>query len=456
MHVHAHVHVHAKKHTPGPPRRHPSSHMLEGGSHTCFDFSCAMAGSKQIMLAVCLWAQGVRGDCESPRQTSLPFFALLTDGTAADLYQALYAHTASLNSLCDDYGFTLLTAASARGDVDVVSELLRRGANIDTRSPHGLTPIMAAASSRSPHRLEVVKVLHSAGAGLSFRTASDGLDAIGIAESKGHADVAVYLRSPPSQLPSRLVLGLSLAAGLVIAALAALRLNFAGEAAPSIADRCARCLGGTTRQDAARNARPCRNSSSGSATPKQPVRAKKPQPQAESKKAAAGRPAQREVDVSAGGAAPAPSSPERISTLDEASLSSGWVVVQRMGGRRRRRSGERQSDVEVCSSVTGDTSLSAQSTVRCDSCAVSDHGLEEAAEAAAEEVAGRDEAAAGGGGGGRGGKAGGSLSRGPRDGNGRDRGGGRGGIGGCGGCATGGAAGGGGRRDRGAARGAAV
>ena len=101
-----------------------------------------------------------------------------------------------LDSLCDQHGNRLLTAAASRGDAAMVATFLTLGASPDVQNLKGLTPLMTAASFS---RLAVVKLLHKAGARLDLKLAeSDGLDALGIAEAKGADAVAAYLRNAVS------------------------------------------------------------------------------------------------------------------------------------------------------------------------------------------------------------------------------------------------------------------
>ena len=74
--------------------------------------------------------------------------------------------TANLNRPIDDKGHTALHWAAAMGDIEVVKDLVRRGANIDVQSKNGETPLMRAVIFTNSHDRQNMDKL----AGLLIRT----------------------------------------------------------------------------------------------------------------------------------------------------------------------------------------------------------------------------------------------------------------------------------------------
>lgn len=73
-------------------------------------------------------------------------YFMLQDNPMDSLPQApLPPASADLDRSIDDKGHTALHWASAMGDIEVVKDLLRRGANIDVQARNGETPLMRAA-----------------------------------------------------------------------------------------------------------------------------------------------------------------------------------------------------------------------------------------------------------------------------------------------------------------------
>ena len=85
------------------------------------------------------------------------------------------------------------------GDVQIVLDLLGRGADVDARDRHGQTAIMLAA--HAGHR-EVVEILIAHRANLSI-TAKFGLNALMLAVIAGHTEVARLLASAGADLSLR-------------------------------------------------------------------------------------------------------------------------------------------------------------------------------------------------------------------------------------------------------------
>jgi ankyrin repeat protein len=90
-------------------------------------------------------------------------------------------------------------AAIKRGDVVVVSGLLDRGADINSRDRYGQTGLMLAA--RAGHR-DVVEALIERRAGLNV-TAKFGLSALMLAVVAGHAEIARILARAGADLSKR-------------------------------------------------------------------------------------------------------------------------------------------------------------------------------------------------------------------------------------------------------------
>ena len=86
--------------------------------------------------------------------------------------------------------------AIKRGDVQIVHDLLGRGAEVDARDPYGQTALMLA--SHAGHR-EVVETLIAHRANLNM-SAKFGLSALMLAIVAGHAEVARLLAKAGADL----------------------------------------------------------------------------------------------------------------------------------------------------------------------------------------------------------------------------------------------------------------
>jgi uncharacterized protein len=89
--------------------------------------------------------------------------------------------------------------AVKRGDIQIVNDLLGRGADVDGRDRYGQTALMLAAHAG---HLEVVKILIAHQANLDM-TAKFGLSALMLALVAGHADVARVLAKAGADLSLR-------------------------------------------------------------------------------------------------------------------------------------------------------------------------------------------------------------------------------------------------------------
>ena len=103
-----------------------------------------------------------------------------------------------------------LLAAARKGDLDGVKAALQKGANIEAKTRHGVTPLYYAASNG---HLEIVQLLADKGANVSVSDTFYKFSALGFAIDRNHSDVAVYLlkkgcTSGPASLGSAVSEGL--------------------------------------------------------------------------------------------------------------------------------------------------------------------------------------------------------------------------------------------------------
>ena len=111
---------------------------------------------------------------------------------AVDLVEDLLRRGADLEAR-DEQGSTALMYAANAAEDEVVRLLVDAGADGDARDAEGSTPLMFAAQRGSTR---AVKRLLAAGVDVSAaRTAPDRMTAVDFAESNGHARVAAILRS---------------------------------------------------------------------------------------------------------------------------------------------------------------------------------------------------------------------------------------------------------------------
>jgi len=102
----------------------------------------------------------------------------------------LHAEGAEINAVATNgTGYTALTGAVAGGHAAVVEWLAGSGADVNYRYK-GYSPLLTAAANG---HLEIVKMLMARGADAQART-DDGKSAVGLAEQRGHQEVADYLR----------------------------------------------------------------------------------------------------------------------------------------------------------------------------------------------------------------------------------------------------------------------
>lgn len=120
-----------------------------------------------------------------PLRGAMPaLFAQARSGNWGPWLEGMKA-TSSNPDVRDRDGATFLTLAARQGRLDVVIELLRRGADVDRRGLHGLTPLCAAALGG--HDL-VVQELLRAGADAD-RWSAQGQGPVHLAAREGHVRV---------------------------------------------------------------------------------------------------------------------------------------------------------------------------------------------------------------------------------------------------------------------------
>jgi hypothetical protein len=95
---------------------------------------------------------------------------------------------ANLNAR-DAHGLTPLVAAASSGDAAAVKSLLAQGAAVNAATADGRTPLIAAAQSG---KIEIVAVLIAAGADLNWSARGTGT-ALNVAENTGQAQIAALL-----------------------------------------------------------------------------------------------------------------------------------------------------------------------------------------------------------------------------------------------------------------------
>ena len=91
---------------------------------------------------------------------------------------------------CTDYGTTSLITACRQGHLDIVHELLGRGADVNAANTDGWTSLMHACLSG---HLEVVRELLGQGANVNAAVADDGQTSLMLACENGHLEVARLL-----------------------------------------------------------------------------------------------------------------------------------------------------------------------------------------------------------------------------------------------------------------------
>ncbi len=89
----------------------------------------------------------------------------------------------------DPHGLTPLIAAASAGDAGKVSSLLAQGAGVNVTAADGRTPLIAAVQS---NHIEIVRGLIAAGANLNLATRATGTP-LEVAEANGQPEIAAAL-----------------------------------------------------------------------------------------------------------------------------------------------------------------------------------------------------------------------------------------------------------------------
>ena len=105
-----------------------------------------------------------------------------------EVVKELLNRGANVNTRDKRYGMTLIAQAAYKGELSIVKELIKRGANVNLRDGSGETPLMGAAYEGE---LSIVKELIKAGADVSAQ--SDGWDALTYAALERYTGVIRYL-----------------------------------------------------------------------------------------------------------------------------------------------------------------------------------------------------------------------------------------------------------------------
>ena len=121
-----------------------------------------------------------------------PVFALAAVFGHREVAEYLFLRGADVNATATNgTGYNALTGAVASGHAQIVSWLLKIGANANYRYGAGYSPLITAAANG---HLEIVRILLERGADLPAKT-NDGKTALSLAEERGHAAVAEFLHN---------------------------------------------------------------------------------------------------------------------------------------------------------------------------------------------------------------------------------------------------------------------
>ena len=121
-------------------------------------------------------------------------------GNMAHILAAAFGHIETVDFLLDlrpdlleaktALNDTAMNSAASGGSVEMVKALLRRGANVENRGYRGTTPLLRASGNG---RMEVVRFLYLWGVNTSAVTDEDGDNALHLAATYNHVDVAEFL-----------------------------------------------------------------------------------------------------------------------------------------------------------------------------------------------------------------------------------------------------------------------
>src|SRR6266852_7421048 len=125
---------------------------------------------------------------------------LFPDGNVSPLSEAIAEHQPKMIALLLDHGadvnfgaergLVALSVAAWYDDSDTITELLKRGAKIETRDNEGYTALLKAASQAQG--LKVIKLLIESGADMRARTSSHGDSALMLAAYRLNADAVRF------------------------------------------------------------------------------------------------------------------------------------------------------------------------------------------------------------------------------------------------------------------------
>ena len=136
------------------------------------------------VFGVLLKAWGINLDFRARNGDSALMIAAWKENKAA--VEALLGKGVEVNR----QGWTALHYAAAKGNNPIVQLLIDSAANLDARSPGGVTPMMMAAQSG---HIYTVKLLHDAGADSELED-RQGRTVLDFAEQGGHQDIVEGLK----------------------------------------------------------------------------------------------------------------------------------------------------------------------------------------------------------------------------------------------------------------------
>ncbi|WLR42895.1 ankyrin repeat domain-containing protein [Bacillus carboniphilus] len=99
-------------------------------------------------------------------------------------------------NIVNDSDESLLTYACMHASIDIIEDLVNRGANINYSDDWGYTPLLNAIASE--REVEIIQFLLENGANPNF-TQEDGLTALQLAEENGYDDIVEAIKSHMDQ-----------------------------------------------------------------------------------------------------------------------------------------------------------------------------------------------------------------------------------------------------------------
>ncbi len=107
-----------------------------------------------------------------------------------DIFFYLLDYVQDMNSTCGD-GLSILAKAASEGEIEVMGELLNRGAQINKTDNYSLIPLIEAVEN---NKIGSVQLLLDRGADINCQD-NDGFTPLIIAAAYGHLDIVSYLLS---------------------------------------------------------------------------------------------------------------------------------------------------------------------------------------------------------------------------------------------------------------------